>query len=132
MSNIFRFDIFHLNKILEGHLKSSYLILEGILEGSGIFIAGLLGLFLLKKQRIVSISFFGTSVFKSLLMAFIPTILLIVIGVQNKYGINAYISLQSIGKQYLDNSENERKNPEQIFVSARTQKSTKNEEERGS
>jgi len=27
-------------------------------------------------------------------------------------GINAYISLQYIGKQYLDNSENERKNPE--------------------
>jgi len=27
-------------------------------------------------------------------------------------GINAYISLQHIGKQYLDNSENERKNPE--------------------
>lgn len=27
-------------------------------------------------------------------------------------GINAYVSLQHIGKQYLDNSENERKNPE--------------------
>ncbi|MEZ4688838.1 MAG: hypothetical protein R3A12_01110 [Ignavibacteria bacterium] len=26
--------------------------------------------------------------------------------------MNAYISLQSIGKQYLDNSENERKNPD--------------------
>ena len=30
----------------------------------------------------------------------------------NIIGVNAYISLQSIGKQYLDNSENERKNPE--------------------
>lgn len=30
----------------------------------------------------------------------------------NSFGVNAYISLQSIGKQYLDNSENERKNPE--------------------
>ncbi|MBK6536648.1 MAG: TonB-dependent receptor [Ignavibacteria bacterium] len=28
------------------------------------------------------------------------------------HGINAYLSLQHIGKQYLDNSENERKNPE--------------------
>jgi iron complex outermembrane receptor protein len=30
----------------------------------------------------------------------------------NNIGVNAYISLQSIGKQYLDNSQNERKNPE--------------------
>lgn len=28
------------------------------------------------------------------------------------FGLNAYITLQYIGKQYLDNSENERKNPE--------------------
>jgi hypothetical protein len=91
ISNVFRFDILNLNKILEGHFNSSYLIIEGILEGSGIFIAGLLGLFLLKKQRNVSVSFFGTSKFKSLLMALIPTILLIVIGVQNKYGINSHL-----------------------------------------
>lgn len=91
VSNVFRFDIFHLNKTLEANYKWSYLILEGILEGSGIFIAGLLGLFLLKKQRNVGISFFGTSKFKSLLMASIPTLLLIVIGVQNKYGINSHL-----------------------------------------
>lgn len=30
----------------------------------------------------------------------------------NELGINAYISLQHIGQQYLDNSENERKNPQ--------------------
>ncbi len=30
----------------------------------------------------------------------------------NSFGINAYVTLQSVGKQYLDNSENERKNPE--------------------
>lgn len=30
----------------------------------------------------------------------------------SSYGIGGYISLQSIGQQYLDNSENERKNPE--------------------
>jgi uncharacterized protein len=91
MSNIFRFDIFHFNEILEKNSKRSYLITEGILEGSGIFIAGLLGLFLLKKQRKVEMSFFGTSRLKSLLMASIPTILLIIIGVQNKYGIDAHL-----------------------------------------
>ncbi len=91
VSNIFRFNIFHLNEILEKNSKWSYLITQGILEGSGIFIAGLLGLFLLKKQRKVEISFFGTSKLKSLLMAAIPTVLLIVIGVQNKYGINSHL-----------------------------------------
>ena len=91
VSNIFRFDIFQLNKGLEENIKWAYLILEGLLEGSGIFIAGLLGLFLLKKQRKVGVSFFGTSTFKSLLMASIPTVLLIVIGVQNKYGINSHL-----------------------------------------
>jgi uncharacterized protein len=91
VSNIFRFNIFHLNEILESNSEWSYLILEGVLEGSGIFLAGLLGLFLLKKQRAVDISFFGTSKFKSLLMASIPAVLLIVIGVQNKYGINPHL-----------------------------------------
>ncbi len=91
VSNIFRFDIFKLNKNLEENLSYNYLVLEGILEGSGILIAGLVGLFLLKKQRNVTMSFFGTSKFKSLLMASIPTILLIVFGVQNKYGINAHL-----------------------------------------
>lgn len=91
ISNIFRFDIFHINNVLENNFKWSYLILEGILEGSGIFIAGLLGLLLLKKQREVGISFFGTSKFKSLLMASVPTVLLIAIGVHNKYGINSHL-----------------------------------------
>lgn len=91
VSNVFRFDVLNLNKNLEDNLNSSYLILEGILEGSGIFIAGLLGLSLLKKQRKVTVSFFGTSKSKSLSMASIPTILLIAFGVNNKYGINTHL-----------------------------------------
>lgn len=91
VSNLFRFNIFHLNEILEKNSIWSFLVTQGILEGSGIFVAGLLGLYLLKKQRKVEISFFGTSKLKSLLMAGIPTVLLIAIGVQNKYGINAHL-----------------------------------------
>lgn len=91
ISNIFRFNIFHLYKTLEINFKWGYQILREILEGSGIFIAGLLGLYLLRKQRKVEISFWGTSQSKSLLMASIPTVLLIVIGVQNKYGINPHL-----------------------------------------
>ena len=68
LSNIFRFDIFHLSEILEENFKWSYLILEGLLEGSGILLAGLLGLYLIKKERVVSVSFYGTSRIKSLII----------------------------------------------------------------
>lgn len=91
VSNIFRFDIFDLNKGLEAGFTWKYLVVEGILEGSGIFIAGLVGLFLLKKDRTAGISFFGTSRIKSVLMALVPAILLIVIGVQNKFGVNIHL-----------------------------------------
>lgn len=91
ISNIFRFNVFHLNEILENRFTWGYLIIEGVLEGSGIFLAGILGLYLLKKHRKVKISFFGTSKQKSLLIAIIPTILLIVIGVKNKYEMNPHL-----------------------------------------
>lgn len=91
VSNIFRFNVFHWYEILQRDAKWGYQIIRGILEGSGICIAGLLGLYLLRKQRKVAISFFGTSRSKSLLMASVPTVLLTVIGVQNKYGIEAHV-----------------------------------------
>lgn len=91
VSNIFRFNIFYLYEILQRDAKWGYQIIRGILEGSGICIAGLLGLYLLRKQRKITISFLGTSRSKSLLMASVPTVLLTVIGVQNKYGIETHV-----------------------------------------
>ena len=91
VSNIFRFNIFEINDALEKSFTWSYLIIEGSLEGTGIFVAGILGLWMLKKQRPIGISFFGTSKSKSLLMALIPTVLLIGIGVQNKYSIEPHL-----------------------------------------
>lgn len=91
VSNIFRFNIFHIYEFLKNNFKWSYFILREVLEGSGIFIAGLLGLHFLRKQREVKMSFWGTSQSKSLLMVSVPTILLIVIGVKNEYGINSHV-----------------------------------------
>ncbi len=91
VSNIFRFDIFQIKDTMETNSNWSFLIVHEALDGSGIFLAGLLGLFLLKKQRNIDVSFFGTSKLKSLLMALVPATLLIVIGVQNKYGINSHL-----------------------------------------
>ncbi len=90
-SNIFRFNVFHIYEILQKNFRWGYYIVREILEGSGVLIAGLLGLQLLRKERKVEVSFFGTSKSKSLLMASIPTVLLIAIGVQNTYGINSHV-----------------------------------------
>ncbi|HOZ90087.1 MAG TPA: CPBP family intramembrane metalloprotease [Bacteroidia bacterium] len=91
VSNIFRFNVFQLNDALEKNTTWFYLILEGLLEGSGIFIAGFVGLHLLRKQKASEISFFGSSKLKSTAMMLVPTVLLIVLGVQNKYGINPHL-----------------------------------------
>jgi uncharacterized protein len=91
VSNIFRFNLFHFNEILEKKYNWSYLIIESVLEGSGIFLAGIFGLYQISKKRSIDVSFFGSSKLKSILMALIPTILLIVIGVKNKYEINAHL-----------------------------------------
>jgi uncharacterized protein len=91
LSNIFRFDVFHIYPTLEKGAVWIYLFSANILEGSGVLISGLLGLYLLNKQRKVEISFFGTSQMKGLLMASIPVIILIVVGVENKHETDSHL-----------------------------------------
>lgn len=91
LSNIFRFDIFDLYNQIENYSKFTYLILRPILEGSGIFIGAIFALYLLKKKRKTEISFFGTSRRKSKLMAIIPILLLIFMGIDNKYKLNTHL-----------------------------------------
>jgi uncharacterized protein len=90
VSNIFRQDLFHLNGILEKISPAVYLVVQSILEGSGIIIGALLALKALRKERKTEISFWGTSKTKGIIMALIPTILLVVIGVKNTYGYNVH------------------------------------------
>lgn len=92
LSNIFRFDWLGIKVLLEKLPVWIYLPLWVFLEGSGVFIGALIGLYLLRKERKTEFSFFGTSRSKALLMSVIPVVLLGVIGVKNEYGIqeNAY------------------------------------------
>jgi uncharacterized protein len=91
VSNVFRFNILHLNEFLEKESPWSFPITQSVLEGSGIFLAGILGLYLLRKERFVCVSFFGTSKVKSVIMALIPCFLLTIIDVKNKYGIEVHL-----------------------------------------
>lgn len=88
LSNIFRFDIFKTNEVLEKLPDWVHLLSVAVLEGSGVFSGALIAIYLLRKQQKAEISFLGTSQYKGLLMAVVPTILLTVIGVKNQYGIN--------------------------------------------
>lgn len=89
LSNTFRFDIFGTKEILEKLPTWIYLLAVVLLEGSGVFVGALIAIYLLRKERKVEISFFGTSKMKGLLMSVIPIVLLAIIGVKNEYGINA-------------------------------------------
>ncbi len=92
VSNVFRFDIFSIDKSLEKLLPTwIYLLLTAFLEGSGVFIGALISIYLLSKQRGIEISLHGTSRNKGLLMAVIPILLLTIIGVKNEQGLNPHL-----------------------------------------
>ncbi len=92
LSNIFRFDLLNTKVILQNLPVWIELPVQVFLEGSGVYIGALIGLYLLRKERETQISLFGTSRSKALLMSAIPVVLLSIIGVKNDYGIqeNAY------------------------------------------
>jgi membrane protease YdiL (CAAX protease family) len=62
-----------------------------VLEGSGVFLGALFGLYLLKKARPLTISFWGTSQRFVLLMALVPFVLITMIGLRNKFGVNEHL-----------------------------------------
>jgi Gpi18-like mannosyltransferase len=76
ISNVFRFDVFHLESELKQLPAWIFVAVAVLLEGSGIFIGALIAIFLLKKRRETAITFFGTSKSKGLLMVMIPIIFL--------------------------------------------------------
>ncbi len=91
VSNLFRFDVFELNARLGAWSGLGYLITRNLLEGSGVFIGAVVGLHLLKQARPLLISFWGTSRNSVLLMALVPFILITVIGLRNKFGVNEHL-----------------------------------------
>lgn len=91
VSNVFRFDLLHLNAALASWSGLGYLMLRNVLEGSGVFLGALVGLYALQRARPITISFWGTSQQRVLAMVAVPFVLLTLIGVRNAYGVNEHL-----------------------------------------
>ena len=91
VSNLFRFDVFDLKQYLNELPAWLFIFIIVFLDGSGVIIAALLALLMLKRERQTEISFFGTSKRYGLIMAVIPVILLAALGVENEYQMNNHI-----------------------------------------
>lgn len=91
ISNIFRFDIFELKSELAKLPTWIFILSSVLLEGSGVIIAALIAISLLKKKRTTEITLFGTSKSKSLMMTAIPIVILTVIGVKNDHNLNEHL-----------------------------------------
>lgn len=89
ISNVFRFDLLNLNDLKE-NMPVLSLLLFSPLEAIGLLIGALISIFLLKRQRTLSYSIFGSSVKWSLLMLIVPVILFGVFGIRNVNGLNTH------------------------------------------
>jgi len=89
LSNIFRFDLLNLNESKE-YLSVIELLLKSPLGAIGLLIGALISLFLLRKERKLNYSLFGTSKKWSIIMLTIPVILLGIFGVANVNGVNIH------------------------------------------
>ena len=88
LSNVFRFDLLHLYDP-EQPLSVLQHLLTSPLGAIGLLIGGLFALHLLKKERKLNYSVFGTSLKWSLIMVAIPILLLGFFGAEN--GVNANV-----------------------------------------
>ena len=91
ISNIFRFDVFGLNLKTSALEPSASILLIVILEGIGVLIGALIAIGLMKKVKTSSMSLFGTSRTKSIILFVLPIVVLTVIGVNNEFQLNSNI-----------------------------------------
>ncbi len=89
LSNVFRFDVLELNKSGE-QLSVFQILLRFPLGASGVILGALISMYLLKKDRGLSFSLFGTSRKWSIVMMIVPVILLGIFGVENTHGLNLH------------------------------------------
>ena len=89
LSNIFRFDLLKLHDKKEV-LSLFELLLTSPLGAIGLLIGALVSLGLLRKEKNLNYSLFGTSIKWSLMMLVIPILLLGIFGVNNESGSNIH------------------------------------------
>ncbi len=89
VSNIFRFDVFHFQAIIES-LPTWTMLFYSPLQAVGVLLGALIALKWLQKEKKLDVSLFGTSIKWSVAMSIIPVLLLLIIGVGNKQGDNTH------------------------------------------
>lgn len=89
-SYFFRLDFFKIRPDLKISFTIENAFFAIFLEGFGIFVAAVLAIYLLKLKRKTTISFFGTSRTKSILICILPLTLVCLIGIQNTSDLNAH------------------------------------------
>ena len=90
LSNIFRFDIFNIRD-LTSELHPSVFTLLIILEGIGVLLGALIAIQLMKKVKASSMSLFGTSRTRSLLLFILPITVFTIVGINNENEMNSNI-----------------------------------------
>jgi hypothetical protein len=89
LSNVFRFDLLKLYENKE-FLSVLELLLTSPLGAIGLLLGALVSMHLLKKERNLQYSLFGTSRKWSLIMLVVPIILLAIFGVNNENGLDIH------------------------------------------
>jgi len=89
ISNIFRFDLFHLQGVIDS-LPTWAMIIYSPLQAVGVLLGALIAMKFLQKKTNLEFSFFGTSKKWSVIMGVIPVIILVILGVNNKQGNNSH------------------------------------------
>jgi uncharacterized protein len=89
VSNIFRFDVFHFQAIIES-LPTWAMIFYSPIQAIGVLLGALIALRWVQKEKKLDVSLFGTSIKWSVAMSIIPVLLLLIIGVDNKQGDNTH------------------------------------------
>jgi membrane protease YdiL (CAAX protease family) len=89
VSNIFRFDLFHMQEVIDS-LPTWAMIIYSPFQAIGVLLGALLAMRLLQKEKKLDFTVYGTSKKWSIIMSVIPVILLVILGVNHKQGNNTH------------------------------------------
>jgi uncharacterized protein len=89
ISNIFRFDLFHLQKVFNS-LPSWTMIIYSPLQASGVLLGALIAINWLRKETNTEISIWGTSKKWSLIISLVPVVLLLILGVTDTQSTDSH------------------------------------------
>lgn len=90
-SNLFRFDVFDLDQKLSGIPEIVSIFLRVLLEGLGIFIAGVIGLQELNNRSKNEVSILGSLGYLNFIMLVVLFFVTSLIGIENQFGINKHL-----------------------------------------